>query len=261
MRRGRSVAIVEQPPATQRDAEGLKIGGRHHAVVSRSRCVLSPETGRQLLGGLRDVMRRNHQEQTVRQPTVERHRGRGGHLLDAGNRAEPVEQPGIERRQPGACPPGIYFRLLLIGYCEGIDSERGLAWRADSLALRDFLGLVLPEAPPDHSTVSRTRRLIDLETHEAVFTWMLQCLADAGLVNGKTVGVDATTLEANAALRSIVRRDTGESYLDFLTKLAYASGIETPTRADLARMDRSGRTRARTTTGPISTIPTRRSPR
>ena len=135
--------------------------------------------------------------------------------------------------------PGIYFRLLLIGYFEGIDSERGIAWRAaDSFALRDFLGLVLPEAPPDHSTVSRTRRLIDLETHEAVFTWMLQCLADAGLVNGKTVRVDATTLEANAALRSIVRRDTGESYQDFLTKLAQASGIETPTRADLARMDR-----------------------
>ena len=109
---------------------------------------------------------------------------------------------------------------------------------ADSFALRDFLGLVLPEAPPDHSTVSRTRRLIDLETHEAAFTWMLQCLADAGLVNGKTVGVDATTLEANAVLRSIVRRDTGESYQDFLTKLAQASGIETPTRADLARMDR-----------------------
>jgi len=145
------------------------------------------------------------------------------------------------RRHDGrpSLPPGIYFRLLLIGYFEGIDSERGIAWRAaDSFALRDFLGLVLPEAPPDHSTVSRTRRLIDLETHEAVFTWMLQCLADAGLVNGKTVGVDATTLEANAALRSIVRRDTGESYQDFLTKLAQASGIETPTRADLARMDR-----------------------
>jgi transposase len=89
----------------------------------------------------------------------------------------------------------------------------------------------------DHSTASRTRRLIGLETHEAVFTWMLQCLADAGLVNGKTVGVDATTLEANAARRSIVRRDTGENHQDFLTKLAQASG-ETPTRADLARMDR-----------------------
>ena len=136
-------------------------------------------------------------------------------------------------------PPGRYFRLLLIGYFEGLDAERAIAWRAaDSLAVREFLGLVLPEAPPDHSTISRTRRLIDLETHEAVFTWMLQRLADAGLVKGKTVGIDATTLEANAALRSIVRRDTGESYQDFLTKLAQASGIETPTRADLARIDR-----------------------
>jgi transposase len=140
--------------------------------------------------------------------------------------------------RPGL-PPGRYFRLLLIGYFEGLDAERAIAWRAaDSFALREFLGLVLPEAPPDHSTISRTRRLIDLETHEAVFTWMLQRLADAGLVKGKTVGIDATTLEANAALRSIVRRDTGESYQDFLTKLAQASGIETPTRADLARIDR-----------------------
>jgi transposase len=140
--------------------------------------------------------------------------------------------------RPGL-PPGRYFRLLLIGYFEGLAAERAIAWRAaDSFALREFLGLVLPDAPPDHSTISRTRRLIDLETHEAVFTWMLQRLADAGLVNGKTVGIDATTLEANAALRSIVRRDTGESYQDFLTKLAHASGIKTPTRADLARLDR-----------------------
>jgi transposase len=136
-------------------------------------------------------------------------------------------------------PPGRYFRLLLIGYFEGLEAERAIAWRAaDSLALREFLGLVLPEAPPDHSTISRTRRLIDLETHEAVFTWMLHRLAEAGLVTGKTVGIDATTLEANAALRSIVRRDTGESYQEFLTQLAHASGIETPTRADLARIDR-----------------------
>jgi transposase len=140
--------------------------------------------------------------------------------------------------RPGL-PPGRYFRLLLIGYFEGLDAERAIAWRAaDSFALREFLGLMLPEAPPDHSTISRTRRLIDLETHEAVFTWMLQRLADEDLVKGKTVGIDATTLEANAALRSIVRRDTGESYQDFLTKLAQASGIETPTRAHLARLDR-----------------------
>jgi transposase len=106
------------------------------------------------------------------------------------------------------------------------------------LALRDFLGVGLDDAPPDHSTISRTRRLIDLESHRTVFTWVLQCLSTAGLVKGKTIGIDATTLEANAALRSIVRRDTGESYEEFLTKLAKASGIGTPTRADLARIDR-----------------------
>jgi transposase len=145
--------------------------------------------------------------------------------------AETLGRPGLA--------PGTYFRLLLIGYFEGLDSERAIAWRAaDSFALREFLGLVLPDAPPDHSTISRTRRLIDLETHQAVFTWILQRLADAGLVKGKTIGIDATTLEANAALRSIVRRDTGESYQDFLTKLAQASGIDTPTREDLARIDR-----------------------
>jgi hypothetical protein len=123
-------------------------------------------------------------------------------------------------------------RLLLIGYFGGIDSERGIAWRAaDSLALRDFVGVGLDDAPPHHSTISRTRRLIDLETHRAVFTWVLQCVSTAGLVKGKTIGIDATTLEANAALRSIVRRDSGEE--EFLTMLAKASGIGTPTRADL----------------------------
>lgn len=136
--------------------------------------------------------------------------------------------------------PGTYFRLLFIGYFEGIDSERGIAWRAaDSLALRGFLGLGLEEPTPEHSTISRTRRLIDLETHRTVFTWVLQVLATVDLVKGHTVGVDATTLEANAALRSIVRRDSGETYQEFLTRLAQASGIETPTRADLARLDRT----------------------
>jgi transposase len=149
----------------------------------------------------------------------------------AGFYAKTMGRPGL--------PPAIYFRLLLIGYFEGIDSERGIAWRAaDSLALRDFLGLHLHEAPPDHSTVSRTRRLIAVETHRAVFTWVLQCLATAGVVKGKTIGIDATTLEANAAMRTIVRRDTGETYEEFLRKLAKASGIGTPTRADLARIDR-----------------------
>jgi len=121
--------------------------------------------------------------------------------------------------------PGRYFRLLLIGYFEGQDSERGIAWRtADSLSLRAFLGVGLEEATPEHSTISRTRRLIDLETHRAVFTWVLQVLAQADLVKGFTVGVDATTLEANAALRTIVRRDSGERYDAFLTRLAVESG-------------------------------------
>ncbi len=136
--------------------------------------------------------------------------------------------------------PGRYFRMLFIGYFEGLSSERGIAWRvADSLSLRSFLDLDVTEAAPDHSTLSRTRRLIDDETHEAVFTWVLEQLSAAGLVKGKTVGVDATTLEANAAMRSIERRDTGESYEAFLRRLAEASGVETPTRADLARFDRS----------------------
>ena len=121
--------------------------------------------------------------------------------------------------------PGRYFRLLLLGYFEGLDSERAIAWRAaDSLSIRTFLDVALHEAPPDHSTLSRTRRLIDVETHQAVFTCLLQRLADATLVVGRTVGIDATTLEAHAAMRSIVRRDTGESYDAFLTRLAEAVG-------------------------------------
>jgi transposase len=135
--------------------------------------------------------------------------------------------------------PGQYFRLLLVGYFEGIDAERGIAWRAaDSLAVRSFVRLALHEAAPDHTTISRTRRLIDLETHRAVFTWVQQRLVEVGLLTGKTVAIDATTLEANAAMRSIVRRDTAEPYQEFLTRLAKASGIETPTREDLARLDR-----------------------
>ena len=136
--------------------------------------------------------------------------------------------------------PAVYFRSLMIGYFEGIDSERGIAWRmADSLALRKFLGYALTDSTPDHSTISRNRRLIDVETHSDVFKWVLAVLAKHKLLSGKTVGVDATTLEANAALRSIIRRDTGESYQEFLTRLAQESGIETPTREDLAQLDKN----------------------
>src|SRR6266704_702549 len=140
--------------------------------------------------------------------------------------------------RPGL-PPGRYFRLLLVGYFEGLDSERGIAWRAaDSLALRSVLGLELNEGAPDHSTISRTRRLIDVASHREVFTWIQERLAGAGLLVGKTVSIDGTTLEANAAMRSIVRRDTGETYQEFLKRLAKASGIKTPTREALARLDR-----------------------
>ena len=140
--------------------------------------------------------------------------------------------------RPGLAP-GIYFRLLLVGYFEGIDSERGIAWRAgDSLSIREFVGIPLDEGAPDHTTISRTRRLIDVETHREVFGWVLGLLADGGLVKGKRIGIDATTLEANAALRSIVRRDNGQPYEEFLKGLAEQSGIATPTREDLARVDR-----------------------
>jgi transposase len=138
----------------------------------------------------------------------------------------------------------VYFRSLLIGYFEGIDSERGIAWRlADSLALRQFVRIGLTEQTPDHSTISRTRRLIDLETHREVFGWVLAMLADRDLIKGKRVGIDATTLEASAAMRSIVRRDTGESYDEFLTGLAKASGMATPTREELRRLDRKRKKR------------------
>jgi transposase len=145
--------------------------------------------------------------------------------------------------RPGLTP-GIYFRCLLVGYFEGIDSERGIAWRAsDSLGIRHFLGIGLDERSPDHSTISRTRRLIALETHEQIFGFVLRVIAARGLMKGQTVGVDATTLEANAAMRSIKRRDSGESYQEFLTGLAKESGIETPTREQLAQLDRKRKKR------------------
>lgn len=136
-------------------------------------------------------------------------------------------------------PPGQYFRVMMIGFFEGLDSERGIAWRlADSLTLRQFLSIGLDESTPDHVTISRTRRLIDAETHQRIFSWVLERLAESGLIKGKTIGVDSTTLEANAAMRSIVRRDTGESYTAYLQRLAEAEGIDGQDAAALLRMDR-----------------------
>jgi transposase len=146
--------------------------------------------------------------------------------------------------RPGV-PPGVYFRCLLLGYFEGIDSERGIDWRCnDSNSLKLYLGVPCDKPAPDHSTLSRTRRLIDLETHSEIFQYVLKILANHDLVDGKTVGVDSTTLEANAAMRSIVRRDTSEGYQEFLTRLAKESGIETPTREDLAKLDKKRKNKA-----------------
>ncbi len=140
--------------------------------------------------------------------------------------------------RPGL-PPGVYFRMLMVGYLEGIGSERGIAWRCrDSISLREFLGYGLTKRPPEHSTLSKTRKRLSLEAHGAVFGWVLERLQESGLLRGKTVGVDSTTLEANAAMRAIVRRDEGTEYDAWLEQLAKASGIETPTRQDLAKMDR-----------------------
>ena len=144
-----------------------------------------------------------------------------------------------ERLGRYSLPPGVYFRLMLLGFFEGIESERGIAWRAaDSLSLRQFLGYSMDEATPDHVTISRTRRLIGEETHHRIFGWVLQQLARAGLIRGKTIGVDSTTLEANAAMKSIVRRDTHESYTGYLQRLAEAEGVGPQDAAALRRMDR-----------------------
>ena len=140
--------------------------------------------------------------------------------------------------RPGI-PPGNYFRLIMLGFFEGISSERGIAWRVqDSLSLRKFLGISITEKTPDHSTISKTRRLIDTETHDAIFSWVLQVLAKEKILVGETLGIDATNLAANAAMRNIAQKDTGEAYQVYLKRLAEESGISTPTKEDLIRFDK-----------------------
>jgi transposase len=137
-------------------------------------------------------------------------------------------------------PPGVYFRMLLVGYFEGIGSQRGIAWRCgDSLSLREFLGVPLTEETPDHSSLTRVRDRLPLEVHAAVFQLVLQLTAEKGLLKGKTVAVDSTNLEANAAMKSIVRRDTGEDWNEYLRRLVKEEqGIENPTDEELRRFDR-----------------------
>ena len=136
-------------------------------------------------------------------------------------------------------PPGRYFRMHMVGYFEGIDSERGIVWRcSDSFSLRDFLRLANRDKVPDHSWLSKTRSRLPHEVHEKVFGWVLKLVAERGLVKGERIGVDGSTMEANAALRTIVRRDTGETYRQMLTRMARESGVATPTIDDLVRLDR-----------------------
>ncbi len=145
--------------------------------------------------------------------------------------AEKMGRPSI--------PPGVYFRMLMVGNFEKIDSEKGIAWRcSDSLSLRAFLGLEPQDSVPDDSSLNRSRLRIDLETHQVVFDWMLKRLAEHDLLKGKTLGLDGSTMAANAAMRSIVRRESGQSYREFLEALAKDSGIETPTAEELAKFDR-----------------------
>ena len=136
-------------------------------------------------------------------------------------------------------PPGRYFRMHMIGYFEGLDSERGIVWRcSDSRSLGDFIRLGKRDKVPDHSWLSKTRSRLPHEVHEKVFAFVLKLVAEHGLVKGERLGVDGSTMEANAALRTIVRRDNGESYREMLTRMAKESGVETPTIDDLIRLDR-----------------------
>jgi transposase len=145
--------------------------------------------------------------------------------------------------RPGI-PPGVYFRMLLVGYFEGIGSQRGIAWRcADSLSLRKFLGMAANEESPDHSSLSVIRERLPHTVHEAVFEWVLTLAREQKMLNGKTLGVDSTTLEANAAMKTIIRKDTGEDWRAYLTTLMREAGAigpdETPTVEELKRFDKS----------------------
>lgn len=136
-------------------------------------------------------------------------------------------------------PPGVYFRMILVGYFEGISSQRGIAWRcSDSRSLAEFLGVPLHEETPDHSSLSRIHGRLPLEVHEAMFVFVLKVAAEKRLLAGKTVAVDSTMLEADAAMKSIVRRATGEDWKTYVRGLAAEAGIENPTDEELRRFDK-----------------------
>jgi transposase len=144
-----------------------------------------------------------------------------------------------KRQGRPSIPPGMYFRMLLVGYFEGMTSQRGIAWRCqDSLSIRDFLGLGATERSPDHSSLTVIRKRLPFEIFDAVFRFVLECAREHGLLKGKTVAVDATFLEANAAMKSIVRRDTGEGWGEYIKRLAEEEGVENPSDDDARRLDR-----------------------
>ena len=148
-----------------------------------------------------------------------------------------------EKRGQPSLPPGVYFRMLLVGYFEGLDSQRGIAWRcADSFSLRQFLGIPLDKGTPDHSTLSTTRKRLPAEVFAEVFQFVLGIAGTKKLIAGKTVGVDSTTLEANAAMKSIVRRDTGEDWKEYVTRLMREEGVigpeDEPSDEDVRRFDK-----------------------
>jgi transposase len=148
-----------------------------------------------------------------------------------------------EKRGQPSIPPGVYFRMLMVGYFEGIGSQRGIAWRcADSLSLREFLGIPLDEDTPDHSTLTNTRKRLPMEVFEEVFQFVLRIAVEKKLLGGKTVGVDSTTLEADAAMKSIVRRDTGEDWRKYVTRLMREEGViepnYQPTDEEIRRYDK-----------------------
>jgi transposase len=143
------------------------------------------------------------------------------------------------RKGRPSIPPGVYFRMLLVGYFEGLGSQRGIAWRcSDSLSVRSFLGIPLAESSPEHSSLTRVRKRLPLEVHEEVFRFVLGIAIEKKLLKGKTVAVDASTLEANAAMKSIERKDTGEDYKEYVRGLAEAEGIKDPTDEELRRFDK-----------------------
>src|SRR5580698_8642487 len=156
--------------------------------------------------------------------------------IEAACLATPVGHPFYERLNRLLSKRGL--DAFAESACKSFYSKTGRPGLPPGVYLRALLGFELGQSTPDHSTIARTRRLIDVETHRQVFLWVLGMLAEEGLLKRNTVSVDGTTLEANAALRSIVRRDTGQSYDDFLKELAKESGIDTPTREQLARLDR-----------------------